>query len=155
MSLESGTDESGEAVPMKNSREFGESREQFIALLSDDSKTICWRAAETAGRIGDPAAVEDLISTLHDDGGRMQLKAAWAIVRGPALRFPHSSNGAGGRTREFRRPSGKRPMQSISGDVGRGRSHELRTCCPTHCMVHCCDSQWHLSDTGINRTSTK
>ena len=53
----------------------------FIALLSDDDEGNRWKAAETLGRIGDPAAVEELIGTLLDDDERVRLKAAWALGR--------------------------------------------------------------------------
>jgi HEAT repeat protein len=51
----------------------------FIRLLSDDDEVSRWKAAEALGRIGDPAAVEELISTLWDDDARVRLKAAWAL----------------------------------------------------------------------------
>jgi HEAT repeat protein len=51
----------------------------FISLLSDDDEVSRWKAAEALGRIGDPAAVEELISTLWDDDARVRLKAAWAL----------------------------------------------------------------------------
>jgi HEAT repeat protein len=51
----------------------------FIHLLSDDDDVSRWKAAEALGRMGDPAAVEDLISTLWDDDARVRLKAAWAL----------------------------------------------------------------------------
>jgi HEAT repeat protein len=51
----------------------------FLALLSDENEGVRWKAAETLGRIGDPAAVEDLIGTLWDDDERVRLKAVWAL----------------------------------------------------------------------------
>ena len=53
----------------------------FIRLLSDDDEVSRWKAAEALGRIGDPAAVDELISTLWDDDARVRLKAAWALGR--------------------------------------------------------------------------
>lgn len=51
----------------------------FIRLLSDDDKAARWKAAEALGRMGDPKAVEELISTLWDDDARVRLKVAWAL----------------------------------------------------------------------------
>lgn len=53
----------------------------FIRLLSDDDESARWKAAEALGRMGDPEAVDDLISTLWDDDARVRLKAAWALGR--------------------------------------------------------------------------
>jgi HEAT repeat protein len=53
----------------------------FIGLLSDDDEVSRWKAAEALGRMGDPAAVDELISTLWDDDARVRLKAAWALGR--------------------------------------------------------------------------
>ena len=53
----------------------------FLNLLLDDDEVSRWKAAEALGRIGDPAAVDDLISTLWDDDARVRLKAAWALGR--------------------------------------------------------------------------
>jgi len=61
------------------SREYNERLGHFIALLSDDNEGNRWKAAETLGRIGDPAAVEDLIGTLWDDDERVRIKAVWAL----------------------------------------------------------------------------
>ncbi len=66
-------------------READESRRDeerlahFLALLSDENEGVRWKAAETLGRIRDPAAVEDLIATLWDDDERVRLKAVWAL----------------------------------------------------------------------------
>jgi HEAT repeat protein len=51
----------------------------FIDLLSDDDEVSRWKAAEALGRIRDPGAVEELISTLWDDDARVRLKAARAL----------------------------------------------------------------------------
>jgi HEAT repeat protein len=53
----------------------------FLNLLLDDDEVSRWKAAEALGRIGDPAAVDGLISTLWDDDARVRLKAAWALGR--------------------------------------------------------------------------
>lgn len=59
----------------------GERLAHFIALLLDDDELTRARAAENLGRIGDPAATEDLISALWDDDAHVRLKAAWALGR--------------------------------------------------------------------------
>jgi len=48
-------------------------------MLSDDDETSRWKAAESLGRMRDPAAVEPLIDSLWDDDSRVRLKAAWAL----------------------------------------------------------------------------
>ena len=53
----------------------------FIRLLSDDNEVSRWKAAEALGRLKDPAAVDELISTLWDEDARVRLKAAWALGR--------------------------------------------------------------------------
>ncbi len=53
--------------------------EHFIQMLTDDNEGNRWKAAETLGRMGDPAAVGPLIDTLWDDDARVRLKAAWAL----------------------------------------------------------------------------
>jgi HEAT repeat protein len=53
----------------------------FIRLLSDDDEVSRWKAAEALGRLKDPAAVDELISTLWDEDARVRLKAAWALGR--------------------------------------------------------------------------
>jgi HEAT repeat protein len=50
-------------------------------MLSDDSEVSRWKAAETLGRMENPAAVDELIATLWDDDARVRLKAAWALGR--------------------------------------------------------------------------
>jgi HEAT repeat protein len=65
--------------------EAGESQDNrlahFIHLLSDENEDSRWKAAETLGRIADPAAIDALIDTLWDDDARVRLKAAWALGR--------------------------------------------------------------------------
>lgn len=58
----------------------------FIHLLEDDEPINRIRAAEMLGRMGDPAAVDDLISALWDDDARVRLKVAWALGRIGSLR---------------------------------------------------------------------
>jgi HEAT repeat protein len=53
----------------------------FIRLLSDDDEVSRMKAAEALGRMEDPRAVDELISTLWDDDARVRLKAAWALGR--------------------------------------------------------------------------
>jgi HEAT repeat protein len=53
----------------------------FIQLLTDENEGNRWKAAESLGRIEDPAAVDPLIDTLWDDDSRVRLKAAWALGR--------------------------------------------------------------------------
>jgi HEAT repeat protein len=65
-----------ESVPSQDDR-----LAHFIRMLSDDDEVSRWKAAEALGRMGDPAAVEELISTLWDDDARVRLKAAWALGR--------------------------------------------------------------------------
>lgn len=55
--------------------------EHFIRMLSDDDEVSRWKSAEALGRIGDPRAVDDLISTLWDEDSRVRIKAAWALGR--------------------------------------------------------------------------
>jgi len=51
----------------------------YLQRLEDDNEGIRWTAAESLGRLEDPAAVEPLIDTLWDDDPRVRLKAAWAL----------------------------------------------------------------------------
>lgn len=60
---------------------YDERLAHFIRMLSDDDEISRWKAAETLGRIGDPAAVEALIDTLWDEDARVRLKSAWALGR--------------------------------------------------------------------------
>jgi HEAT repeat protein len=71
--------EAGDSSPQENAPEYEERLAHFIALLSDDDESSRWKAAETLGRIGDPAAVDELIGTLWDDDERVRVKAAWAL----------------------------------------------------------------------------
>jgi HEAT repeat protein len=50
-------------------------------MLSDDDAVSRWKAAEALGRMAEPQAVDELISTLWDDDARVRLKAAWALGR--------------------------------------------------------------------------
>jgi HEAT repeat protein len=70
-----------ETSPAEGSVSSEERLAHFIALLSDEDEVSRWRAAETLGRIGDPAATGELIATLWDDDARVRLKAAWALGR--------------------------------------------------------------------------
>lgn len=70
------------AVPSeKENYEYPQRLAHFISLLSDDDETTRWKAAEVLGRMGDPAATEDLVAALWDDDARVRLKAAWALGR--------------------------------------------------------------------------
>jgi HEAT repeat protein len=62
-------------------QEYDDRLSHFIGLLSDDEVMTRVKAAEVLGRMGDPAAVEELIGTLWDDDARVRLKAAWALGR--------------------------------------------------------------------------
>jgi HEAT repeat protein len=76
-------EDSGEELsPVEDSASYEERLAHFIALLSDEEDVSRWRAAEALGRIGDPAATEELIATLWDDDARVRLKVAWALGRG-------------------------------------------------------------------------
>ena len=66
----------GEPGPSQDER-----RTHFIRMLSEDDEVSRWKAAEALGRMGDPEAVDELISTLWDDDARVRLKAAWALGR--------------------------------------------------------------------------
>jgi HEAT repeat protein len=66
----------GEESPSQDDR-----MAHFIRMLSDDDEVSRWKAAEALGRMGDPGAVDELISTLWDDDARVRLKAAWALGR--------------------------------------------------------------------------
>jgi hypothetical protein len=51
----------------------------YLHRLEDDNEGIRWTAAESLGRIEDPAAVDPLIDALWDDDARVRMKAAWAL----------------------------------------------------------------------------
>jgi HEAT repeat protein len=72
-------DEGREGPAPENSPDHELRLQHFIDLLSDDNEGTRWKAAEMLGRMGDPAAVEELIGTLWDDDERVRLKAAWAL----------------------------------------------------------------------------
>jgi HEAT repeat protein len=78
---ETGTGEPGAGYPDRAGEpdERGTRLAHFIQLLSDDDEVSRWKAAEALGRMGDPAAVDELISTLWDEDVRVRLKAAWAL----------------------------------------------------------------------------
>jgi HEAT repeat protein len=81
---EPGVGEPGASPPRDKGDDDSQNNERFvhfIRLLSDDDEVSRWKAAEALGRMGDPAAVEDLIGTLWDDDERVRLKAAWALGR--------------------------------------------------------------------------
>jgi HEAT repeat protein len=65
------------------SRESDEEHEKrltyYLRRLEDDNEGIRWTAAESLGRLEDPAAVEPLIDALWDDDARVRMKAAWAL----------------------------------------------------------------------------
>jgi HEAT repeat protein len=74
--------EQGEGIAAdEDDRRYDERLSHFIHLLSDDDEISRLKAAETLGRIGDPAAVDELVATLWDDDARVRLKAAWALGR--------------------------------------------------------------------------
>ena len=75
--------ENGVTYPVQDSGGSEISAEErlahFIRMLSDDDEARRWKAAESLGRMRDPAAVEPLIDTLWDDDYRVRLKTAWAL----------------------------------------------------------------------------
>jgi len=56
-----------------------ESLRFYLARLEDDNEGVRWKAAESLGRLGDPAAVDALIDALWDDVAPVRIKAAWAL----------------------------------------------------------------------------
>jgi len=58
-----------------------ESLRYYLARLEDENEGIRWQAAESLGRLGDPAAVDALIDALWDDEAPVRIKAAWALGR--------------------------------------------------------------------------
>jgi len=72
--------DSGPPDPPENlSARNGARLAHFIGMLSDDDEVSRWKAAEALGRIGDPAAVDELIGALWDDDANVRMKAAWAL----------------------------------------------------------------------------
>ena len=75
--------EPDEADALQESGKTGPGDEErlayFIRMLADDDEVNRWKAAESLGRLGNPAAVEPLIGALWDDDSRVRLKAAWAL----------------------------------------------------------------------------
>jgi HEAT repeat protein len=71
----------GAGAPKVEGLSYEERRAHFIRMLSDDDEVSRWKAAEALGRMEDPEAVNELISTLWDDDSRVRLKAAWALGR--------------------------------------------------------------------------
>jgi len=67
------TDETQPEEEHKKKLEF------FLTMLDDDNEAVRWKAAESLGRLGDPAAVDSLIDMLWDDDARVRIKAAWAL----------------------------------------------------------------------------
>jgi HEAT repeat protein len=51
----------------------------YLRNLEDENVGVRWKAVESLGRLGDPAAVDPLIEMLWDDDERVRLKAAWAL----------------------------------------------------------------------------
>jgi HEAT repeat protein len=78
----SGTPDSGD-TPGNDEAPLGQSERlaHFLEMLTDDNEGNRWKAAESLGRMEDPAAVDPLIDTLWDDDARVRLKAAWALGR--------------------------------------------------------------------------
>src|SRR5512136_294879 len=77
-----GTPDSGD-TPGNDEAPPGQSERlaHFLEMLTDDNEGNRWKAAESLGRMEDPAAVDPLIDTLWDDDARVRLKAAWALGR--------------------------------------------------------------------------
>jgi HEAT repeat protein len=76
---ESSPDEKRDEAESRKSDE--ERLTYYLRRLEDDNEVIRWTAAESLGRLEDPAAVEPLIDTLWDDDSRVRMKAAWALGR--------------------------------------------------------------------------
>ena len=77
--------EPDEADALQESGKTGPGDEErlayFIRMLADDDEVNRWKAAESLGRLGNPAAVEPLIGALWDDDSRVRLKTIWALGR--------------------------------------------------------------------------
>jgi len=69
----------GETPGEETEEEYRKKLAFFLGQLEDPSEGVRWKAAESLGRLGDPAAVEALIDTLWDDDNRVRMKAAWAL----------------------------------------------------------------------------
>lgn len=51
----------------------------YLSMLTGDDPSRRWRAAESLARLGDPRAVDPLVSALRDPDWRVRRKAAWAL----------------------------------------------------------------------------
>jgi len=62
----------------------------YLDRLEDENEGIRWKAAESLGRLKDPAAVGPLIDMLWDEDARVRIKAAWALgqIGDPAAILP-------------------------------------------------------------------
>lgn len=69
----------GTGEPPESDEEYQKRLAYYLRRLEDDNEGTRWTAAESLGRLKDPAAVELLIDTLWDDDPRVRLKAAWAL----------------------------------------------------------------------------
>ncbi len=63
----------------ESDEEYQKRLNYYLRRLEDDNESIRWTAAESLGRLEDPAAVGPLIDTLWDDDARVRMKAAWAL----------------------------------------------------------------------------
>jgi HEAT repeat protein len=63
----------------ESEEEYQKELAYYLERLEDENEGVRWKAAESLGRLGDPAAVEPLIDTLWDDDYRVRMKAAWAL----------------------------------------------------------------------------
>ena len=60
-------------------RKLEERLSYFIKMLSSDDVGMRWKAAEALARMGDPRAVDPLISALEDEDWRVRQKVVWAL----------------------------------------------------------------------------
>jgi len=60
-------------------RKWEERLSYFIKMLSSDDVGMRWKAAEALARMGDPRAVDPLISALEDEDWRVRQKVVWAL----------------------------------------------------------------------------
>ena len=65
--------------PAETDEEYLAKLSHYLGQLEDENDGVRWKAAESLGRLGDPAAVRSLIDTLWDDDARVRMKAAWAL----------------------------------------------------------------------------